>query len=82
MGTTFSRGIIIRHGESPFQLPWGQHLAGELSLDGGPITLGRTPSRSTATIMVDIIRMAINPHPNPLFSLTIFTSLKGLAGWP
>ena len=82
MGTTFSRGISVRQGGSPFQLPWGQHLAGELYLDGGPITFGRTPSRSTATIMVDIIRMAINPHPNLLFSLTILTSLKGLAGRP
>ena len=82
MGTTFSRGISVRQGGSPFQLPWGRHLARERSLDGGPITLGRTPSRSTATIIVDIIRMAIIPNPNLIFCLTILTSLKGLAGLP
>ena len=47
--TTFSQGTIVRKGGSPFQIPWGQHLARERSLDGGPSTLGRTPSRSVAT---------------------------------
>ena len=35
-------------------LPWERHLARELSPDGGPITLGRTPSRITATSINNI----------------------------
>ena len=34
----------LYRGEAPSKSPWGQPLARELSLDGGPITLGRTPS--------------------------------------
>ena len=31
---------MVRQGGGPFQLPWGQHLARERSLDGGQLPWG------------------------------------------